>query len=220
MAYEEGFRSDPDVQQLQRLPIHMDVAELDSLFARCMPKLARTTRRMGRSAQDSEDILQEGLLSAFVNLGQFQGRSKFATWLYSITRNEAKMQARKTSSRWLLSIEGEASDADKIFLEKAFQDARPNPEECCAQKERSGILMSTLRDLPPTYQRAIQLCDIDELCRKDAAAALGVSTAAMKTLLHRARRLASKKIQQVIASNRPRAQAAGQDSRAGRPSSQ
>jgi len=48
----------------------MNVSELDALFAACMPTLAGSARRMMRAAQDSKDVLQEGLLSAFQKLHQ------------------------------------------------------------------------------------------------------------------------------------------------------
>jgi RNA polymerase sigma-70 factor, ECF subfamily len=174
----------------------MNEAELDTLFACCMPKLARAARHMVRTVQDSEDILQEGLLSAFLKLRQFQGRSQFSTWLYSITRNAAKMHARQISTHPHVSMEGDPSGTDKAFLEKAFLDMRPNPEESCAQKECSGILLSTLRYLPPMYKRAIELGDMQGLDQREAAAILGVSLAALKTCLHRARRLVCKKMRQ------------------------
>lgn len=196
LAYEENLARSSDAHLSQRLPMNLDDTELNALFTTCMPKLARTASRMLRNSQDSEDVLQEGFLSAFRNLAQFQGRSKFSTWLYSVIRNAAKMHGRKIGSRLLYSIEEELSDGNGFSLEKALGDRKPNPEEIFAQKERSRILMTTLRDLPPMYQRVIQLCDIQGLDGRDAAATLGLSVAALKTCLHRARRLASRKIRE------------------------
>jgi DNA-directed RNA polymerase specialized sigma24 family protein len=55
----------------------MSEAEVNELFAVCLPKLKKATRRMLRNEEDSEDALQDGLLLAFRKLHQFQGRSAF-----------------------------------------------------------------------------------------------------------------------------------------------
>ena len=194
MPYEESFTPGLAIELPGRLPINMEATELNALFTSCMPKLARSARRMMRNAQDSDDVLQEGLLSAFQKLHQFQGRSQFSTWLHSIVRNAAKMHLRKMGSCRLASIAPEASEHSGVLLENV-SDPKPNAEERCAKDERSRILRSTLTELPSSYRSVIQLCDIEGLDGKDAAATLGMSMSSLKTCLHRARRLVSKKIQ-------------------------
>jgi hypothetical protein len=65
------------------LPIFMNEAEINELFAVCLPKLKKATRRLMRDHQDCEDALQEGLLLAFRKLNQFEGRSPFLTCRWS-----------------------------------------------------------------------------------------------------------------------------------------
>jgi RNA polymerase sigma-70 factor, ECF subfamily len=173
----------------------MDKIELDGLFASCMPKLARAARHIMRNTQDSEDVLQDGLLSAFQKLHQFQGRSKFSTWLHSIIINTAKMHLRKGGAYQLISIDQESPDHGGTLLENT-SDPKPNAEETCAEHERSLILRGMLKELSPAYRSVIQLCDIEGMNGKDAAAVLGISISSLKTSLHRARRQISKKIQQ------------------------
>lgn len=194
LQHEDRFTPGSELQGSQTLPVGLSHAELDQLFASCLPKLAMAARRMMRNPQDSEDILQDGLLSAFENLDQFEGRSKFSTWLHTIVRNAAKMHVRKASSRPLCSLEHDSSDENGLLLENVIPDLQPNPEQICSQRERSRILRTILRELPSRYQCVIQLCDIEGLEGKDAAAKLGMSLNSLKTCLHRARRLVSRKI--------------------------
>lgn len=194
MLQEDRFTPGSEFQASQSLPVSLSDVELDELFASCLPKLAMAARKMMRSPEDSEDVLQDGLLSAFQNLDQFQGRSKFSTWLHSIVRNAAKMHVRKASSRPVCSLEQDQSDETDAALENVIADNQPNPEQICVRRERSRILKSALKELPPRYQYVIQLCDIEGMEGKDAAAALGVSLNSLKTCLHRARRLVSRKI--------------------------
>jgi RNA polymerase sigma-70 factor (ECF subfamily) len=174
--------------------------ELNELFAACMPRLARTARRFIRNPQDSEDVLQDSLLSAFKNLDQFEGRSSFCTWMHSIVRNEATVHLRRPYVRRYFSIEDHRSQNGELLLESAA-NPEPNAEEAYAEKERSRILRQVLTTMPALYRAAIQVCDIEGLNCRDAAARLGLSRAGLKTRLHRARKLVVTKIQDACAPN-------------------
>lgn len=194
MLSEEQYAPSLEIQQPPTLPVDMDDTQLGELFASCIPRLKKTAKQILRNSPDSEDVLQEGLLSAFQNLSQFQGRSKFSTWLHTIVKNAAKMHVRKMAARHFFSVEDELSESNGILLEKRFRASTPGPEEMCSRKERSRILRMALRGLPPIYKRVIELCDILGLDRRDAAETLGLSIPAVKTCLHRARRVASRRI--------------------------
>lgn len=180
------------------LPIDMDDAELDDLFASCMPRLQQMARQMLQNHEDSEDALQEGLLSAFRNLRQFQGRSKFSSWLYIIVKNAARTQVRTRKSRPQYVSEEEFANVADSALEEISVDRGPSPEEECARRERSRFLLEALQDMPPRYQAAVHLCDVDGVAAKDAAQMLGMTSSALKTSLFRARRLAARRIRERI----------------------
>src|ERR1700690_4233556 len=118
----------------------MNGAELDNLFASCIPRLHRTARLMLRDPQDSEDAVQEGLLLAFRNLSQFQGRSSFSTWLHSILRNVARTHYRRMKCRPKCSLEEELSNVKESKFEQDFVDLGRTPEEECELGERSRLL--------------------------------------------------------------------------------
>jgi RNA polymerase sigma-70 factor (ECF subfamily) len=172
----------------------MDDAELNKLFASCMPRLERTARQILRNLEDSEDALQEGLLQAFRNLNQFQGRSAFSTWLHSIVKNAARTHVRKMKCRPQCSSETELLDGSESTLEELSVDPGLSPEEECARRERSRILLEVVQELPSRFQAVVHLCDIDGLDGKDAARKLGITKTALKTSLFRARRLACQRI--------------------------
>lgn len=203
MQYQESAHSSLEDSVGSNVPFSMDDDELDGLFASHMPKLARAARRIMHNTQDSEDVLQDSLLSAFQKLHQFQGRSKFSTWLHTIIKNKAMMHLRRISvyRRHLIDHEGE-EDGDS-FLETAPAPG-PDVEEICAERERSRILRSMLAELPATYRTVIQLCDIEGLSGEDASLKLGVSKSSLKTCLHRARRRVFQKIQRSYGNEIPR----------------
>jgi RNA polymerase sigma-70 factor (ECF subfamily) len=192
LLYEEQSNPSPEIQQPTILPIDMDAAELDELFASCMPRLRRTARQMLRNPQDCEDVMQEGLLRAFRKLSQFEGRSSFFSWLHSILRNSARTHVRRMKCRPKCSLEEELSSGSTF--EQHFVDPGPSPEERCARQEQSRVLREVLPELPSRYRLAMQLCDVEGLESKDASRILGMSSGALKTSLFRARRLATQRI--------------------------
>ena len=194
MRLEEPRIPAREIPCLSVLPIHMNDAELDQLFASCIPRLQRTARLMLRDPQDSEDAVQEGLLLAFRNLKQFQGRSSFSTWLHSILRNVARTHYRRMKCRPKCSLEEELSDERGSKFEHHFLDPGFTPEQECELGERSRLLREVVQELPSRYAFAMQLCDVDGLEPRDASQILGISSCALKTCLFRARRIAARRL--------------------------
>jgi len=171
------------------LPIHMTDSEVNDLFASCLPKLKKAARRMVRNQQDSEDALQDGLLLAFRKLRQFQGRSAFSTWLHSILRNTSRMHHRKAAGHPASSIELAIAEERPCLPESSFVATGPSPEEICIQHERSNILLRTTRELPSRYHKAIRHFYLEGLSEEETARKLGITRSALKSQLHRSRRI-------------------------------
>lgn len=166
----------------KRLPIDMTDAEINQLFASCLPRLKKAARNMLANQQDSEDALQDGLLLAYRKLHQFEGRSSFSTWLYSIVRNTSKMHYRKHAAHQTVPLEAELTD-------EHVAGTRPSPEELCIQNERSEILRRATKEIPAKYHPAIQYFHLDGLGEEETARRLQISQSALKSQLHRSRRM-------------------------------
>jgi RNA polymerase sigma-70 factor, ECF subfamily len=170
---------------------------LDRAFASCMPRLQRTAARLLGNVQDAEDALQDGLLSAFRHLNQFQGRAQFATWIHTIVVNAAKSKLRKRRSRPLISsLDEPLPEHDGLRLVDTLADPRCNLDEEYAWVERSRILAGIIQELPPVSRAVVRLRDIEGLQVKEAAARLGVSVSALKTRHLRANRLILKMVKE------------------------
>jgi RNA polymerase sigma-70 factor (ECF subfamily) len=175
----------------------MNETELNELFASCLPRLRKMARRMLSNQQDSEDALQDALLLAYQKLNQFEGRSSFSTWLYSIVRNTSMAHYRKTASRPTVSIEPQIADGKPGFQSDEFVDKHPSPEEMCIEKERSEILRKTARRIPLRYQPAIRYFHLEGLSEAETAERLRLTSGALKSQLHRSRRMLMSRIQKV-----------------------
>jgi RNA polymerase sigma-70 factor, ECF subfamily len=147
---------------------------------------------MLQNEADAEDAAQEAFLKAFRNLGKFRGEAKFSTWLISITLNEARSRLRqkktaKTESLDELNESGHISPA-------LLRDWREIPSEALERGEVRVMLQHAITDLPLIYREIFLLRDFEELSVNQSAEALGISVAAAKVRLHRARMMLQKKL--------------------------
>src|SRR5271154_5612913 len=124
--------------------------------------------RITRNSHDTEDVVQDAWMKAFVHLGTFDGRSTFSTWLTRIAINSALMMLRKR--RW--HLEDSLDDHGDTELRSLLEIAEPshNPEEYVI-----------------CIERQLQLRQAQEGPIKDIAATAGLSVAATKSRLTRAR---------------------------------
>ncbi len=161
---------------------------LDEAFGNCMPRLLRVADCILHNHHDSEDALQESLLSALRHIDQFQGNSQFSTWLYSIVRNAALGKLRRQRAHTVLSLDehGPEDDSEMSALE-FISDPGPDPELACSQSELRAEFARVLEKLPANYQTIIRLCDFEGFSGKEAARRLGLTVSALKAQHHRAR---------------------------------
>jgi RNA polymerase sigma-70 factor (ECF subfamily) len=166
-----------------------DAPALDRLFSSCIPQLQRTAARLLCCPQDSEDALQDALLSAFRHLSKFEGRAQFSTWMHTIVANAAKSILRKQRRRPLMSsLDEPQPEHEGLRLSDILPDPRAGLEEGYARAERSQLLALFLQNLPPTHRSIVLLCDVEGLCLQEAAKRLGLSLSAVKTRHLRANR--------------------------------
>ncbi len=195
MPSEVGSELDLENEEVMSLIMGGDRNAVDLLFASHISQLRRTAAQMFAYSDDSEDALQDGLLLAYRNLNQFQGRAKFSTWLHRIVINAALAKIRRQRAKPTTSIDQEASSEDAFRIADILVDPRPNPEEEYITEERSHILARMLEDLPTTSRTVIQILDIEGLPGREAAKSLGISLTALKSRHLRARRSILRKIQ-------------------------
>jgi len=147
---------------------------------------------MLQNEADAEDAAQEAFLKAFRNLGKFRGEAKFSTWLISITLNEARSRLRqkKTAKTESLDELNEGGHVSPALL----RDWREIPSEVLERGEVRVMLQHAITDLPLIYREIFLLRDFEELSVNQSAEALGISVAAAKVRLHRARMMLQKKL--------------------------
>ena len=76
-----------------------------SLLERYERKIFRLAQHITQNREDAEDVLQETFLKAYEHLDQFQGNSKFYTWIVRIAVNQALMKLRKRKTDRTVSMD-------------------------------------------------------------------------------------------------------------------
>lgn len=153
----------------------------------CERSVYRTALAIVQNEADAEEVAQEAILKAFKNLDQFRSQSRFCTWLIRIAINEARMRLRSASKAHLESIDEAAESDEGGYAQREFPDWREIPSEALERKELRLALTSALEALPEKYRVVFMLRDVEHLSIAQAAEALGLTEAAVKTRLLRAR---------------------------------
>ncbi len=156
------------------------------LCRRYRPSLKRRIRGIVRHCEDAEDVLQETLMSAFRHLAGFRGKSSFRTWIMTIATNHSLMLLRKRRNHpesGLELVTAEGKDVESLQI----SDPMPNPEQVYAMRQVSRSLSQAVRMLPPGFRQLVERYHRDEVKLVDAANAMGITAAAAKSRLLRAR---------------------------------
>jgi RNA polymerase sigma-70 factor (ECF subfamily) len=170
-----------------------DAAAFEELVNRYERKIFRLTMNITRNREDAEDSMQDAFMKAYSHLGGFQEDSRFYTWLVRIAANEALMRLRKRRPNQFSLDEPIESDDDVIPQE--IEDWGPSPEQRYAQSEMREILSGAVDQLQPDFRVVFVLRDVEGLSTEETAAALEISTAAVKSRLLRARLKLRQKLQ-------------------------
>jgi RNA polymerase sigma-70 factor (ECF subfamily) len=136
--------------------------------------------RLTGNEDDASDVVQDAYLRAYRGLRRFRGDSQFTTWLYRITVNcSANLMAKRARTR-----------TEALSEDDPIMDIRPDsdPEQRMAGEDERARVVRALAVLPWRLRQVIVLRDIYDLPHGSIATELGISEAAAKVRLHRARR--------------------------------
>jgi len=175
----------PDIALVERVRAG-DISAYDTLVRKYERQIFRIAQHVTQNREDAEDVMQDAFLKAFEKLEQFQGNSKFYTWLVRITVNESLMRLRKRRTGKMVSID-EDVETEEGSVPRDLADWAPDPEQNYSQSELAGILEKTIKGLPPGFRIVFELRDVQGLSTEDTAEALGLSVPAVKSRLLRAR---------------------------------
>lgn len=174
-----------DEPQLVAAAKRGDQSAFEELVNRYERRIYRVTLHITQNAADAEDAMQDAFVKAYEHLKDFQGDSRFYTWLVRIAVNESLMRLRKRRPNVLSLDEPVAGDDNDMTRE--IEDWGPSPEKRFEQSEMSGILEKVIGKLEPIYRAVFVLRDVGDVSTEETAKILDITIPAVKSRLLRAR---------------------------------
>ncbi|MEV7171047.1 RNA polymerase sigma factor [Streptomyces sp. NPDC089922] len=150
-----------------------DLDSLTALVAGSHPNVRRFAHSLCASTEDAEDAAQEALIILYRKIGMLRATGALASWMFRIVRNECLRRAR------LAPRERERAELPDTAVMSA--------EEEVLRRLEAGRVAEAIAGLPADQRRVLVMRDVQGHSGRATADALGLSTAAMKSRLHRAR---------------------------------
>ncbi|UQX02357.1 RNA polymerase sigma factor [Streptomyces sp. RerS4] len=152
-----------------------DVTSLTTVVMESQPHVRKFALSLCSTPQDAEDAAQEALIILYRKIGTLRTTGALASWMFRIVRNECLRQVRLLVSR-----------SDEASAEPETS-AEPSAEDAVLRRLEAERIAAAVSALPRDQRQVLIMRDVQGLPGRTVAHALGLSTAAMKSRLHRAR---------------------------------
>lgn len=137
---------------------------------------------------EADDVTQETLMRAYTRLDTFRGDARFSSWLYMVGSNCIRMHLRTRRRKGAQRMDDHLVEIERN--EALVNDAAPvlPPDEMAMSVQLMEAIGEAISNLPPQYGSILRLWVEDGLDLKQIHEHSGLSIAAIKSRLHRARR--------------------------------
>ena len=155
--------------------VHGDKQAFATLFQQYFQPVYNYALSLCNDTAQAEDITQEAFIRAHANLHRLGPPWNFRTWIFRMTRN------------LFIDITRKRKDEQPLEEETAIPSAIASPEQKAMVREMADRIRATLQNLSPKNQEALLLREIQGLSYAEIAEVMSITSAYVKTLLHRAR---------------------------------
>ncbi len=171
-----------------------DKKALKILVDEYAPVIFRFSYNICRNKDRAEHTTQETFLSVLKKLHQFDNRSKFSTWLYTIVSNHCLMLARSEKSKRHVSLDDDDSSIPEVAVEHWDHD----PHIYVERSDLRVHLDAAINTLSPDYKIVFILRDIEGLSTEEVSNITNLSVPAVKSRLHRARLSLKSELENIV----------------------
>jgi RNA polymerase sigma-70 factor, ECF subfamily len=175
---------------------HQEAGLLDELIQRYQHRLLRYLLYLTSSRELAEDLFQEVWMRVLMRGGQFNGKARFDTWLFTIARNLVIDYRRKRTLASLDELVDGSSDDDRPVTFE-ISDDQPTPFDRMASREDAERVAEALLELDTVYREVLVLRFHEDLSLQEIATVTRAPLSTVKSRLYRG-----------LASIKPRLQAA------------
>jgi RNA polymerase sigma-70 factor (ECF subfamily) len=143
--------------------------------------------KLCRDKDKAEESFQDTFVNVFRKIDQFDGRSKFSTWLYSIVANNCLMKRRRRKIEDLLESLDEPPDTEDETVQRQLVAWDDTPVEKLLHGELKEQLDAAIQKLPDDYRVVFVLRDLEQRTAEETSKITGLSVPAIKSRLRRSR---------------------------------
>ncbi len=183
----------PEVRKLISRAKKGDEAAFTQLVRTYEDLVYKFAMKLCRDQDKAEEAFQDTFVNVFKRLGQFDGRSKFSSWLYTIVSNNCLMKLRRSKlARSSVSLDSRGSSKphpheDHADGEQTVPPWKETPLDDVLRGELRETLDEAITRLPATYRAVFLLRDIEDRSARETAKIQKIAVPAVKSRLHRAR---------------------------------
>lgn len=192
MSPIEHSKQIPDAEII-KLILAGDTAPFEIIIRRYNPYLYKTGRSYGFNHHDTEDIMQETFINAFMNLKRFENRSSFKTWIVRIMLNGCFQKKKSFSFKNEIPTEFQAREN----YQQMFTSKPKNADSNVFTKELNHIVENALKQIPTDYRMVFSLRELCDFSVAETSEAQAISENNVKVRLNRARKMLRTEIEKM-----------------------
>ncbi|HTA63387.1 MAG TPA: sigma-70 family RNA polymerase sigma factor [Bacteroidia bacterium] len=188
---KKNFDKFSDTEIIQKIIIG-EIKLFEILIRRNNPFLYKTGRAYGYNHEDTQDLMQETFISAYLNLSKFENRSSFKTWIIKIMLNNCFQKQQKFSFKnENISIKPIHENLPPMYSSNQHTDT----SKTIINRELNHVIEHSLEQVPIDYRIVFSLREISGLNVAETAEALNISESNVKVRLNRAKSMLRKEIE-------------------------
>ena len=183
-TYNPAFTAFED-DVLVSMAQNRDNAAFTELVERHTPTCRRLAISILRNQEDAEDEVQNATWKAYQHISGFNQDAKFSTWFSRIVLNQCLMRLRKDKRAHFIHLEAGVQGEQIQTIE--LPDLAATPEQHLGSRQVHDVLNHEIKRIPPILRQVFLMRDVEEIPTHEVAQRLGISIAATKSRLLRAR---------------------------------
>jgi RNA polymerase sigma factor (sigma-70 family) len=158
------------------------------LIRRYNPYLYKTGRSYNYSHEDTQDLMQESFIDAYLNLSKFENRASFKTWIIKIMLNKCWHRQQKSAFK---------NETRENITEKSapLYASATDTQNTIMNRELSHVIEKALTEIPEDYRMVFTLREINGLNVAETADALTITEGNVKVRLNRAKAMLRNEIE-------------------------
>ncbi|GAB0157893.1 hypothetical protein CHRYSEOSP005_31840 [Chryseobacterium sp. Alg-005] len=175
-----------DLELIEKV-LNKETSAFEVLIRRNNPSLYRIGRMYRFSHEDTQDIMQDTYIEAFLHLDQFKNKSTFRTWISKIMLHQCYRKVQKWYTKHMESLENKSQIFENLHHSETSHEIM--------NRELNAIIEKSLFNIPQEYRTVFTLREINGLSVQETAEALDISESNVKVRTNRAKNCLRKELE-------------------------